>query len=452
MRTRRRRGSGVPFVRCLCTALAAAFWIAAVLPASAVEIQRVTAGGVEAWLVEDHANPILSLRIGFRGAGSAADPAEKGGLARMTAALLDEGAGNLDSQAFQQKLEDLAIRLSFDADRDNFGGTLTTLAANRDVAFDLLRLSLTAPRFDAEPVGRIRSQLEAQLRLGDEDPDTRADRQLWAMLFPDSPYGRPPLGTPDSLRRIERADLVRFAGERLARNNIVLGVVGDVTPEQLRALLQRTFGELRPTAVAADIADVQPAVAGKLVVVDMDVPQSAVAFAQEGLKRNDPRFYALTVLNQILGGGGLSSRLFDEVREKRGLVYGVYTTPVPLDHAALLMGEAGTANERVAETVSVIREEWQSVAKQGVTEQELADSKTFLTGSFALRFAGSSRLAGLLAAVQLDDLGIDYLDRRNQLIDAVTLDEVNRLAGELLQAGRLTFVVVGRPQGLRSTP
>ena len=301
---------------CFRAVLAAAFWVAAVLPAAAVEIQRVRAGGVEAWLVEDHANPILSLRIGFRGAGSAADPADKGGLARMTAALLDEGAGDLDSQAFQQKLEDLAIRLSFDSDRDNFGGTLTTLAANRDVAFDLLRLSLTAPRFDAEPVGRIRSQLEAQLRLDDEDPETRADRQLWAMLFPDSPYGRPTMGTPDSLRRIERADLARFAGERLARNNIVLGVVGDVTPQQLRTLLQKTFGELRPTAVATDISDVQPAVGGKLVVVDMDVPQSAVAFAQEGLKRNDPRFYVLTVLNQILGGGGLSSRLFDEVREK----------------------------------------------------------------------------------------------------------------------------------------
>jgi zinc protease len=432
--------------------LAAALLILSALPAAAVDIQKVAAGGVEAWLVEDHANPILSVRIGFRGAGSSADRDDKAGLARMTAALLDEGAGDLDSQAFQRKLEDLSIRLSFDADRDNFGGTLTTLSANRDIAFDLLRLSLTDPRFDAEPVERIRNQLEARLRLDDEDPEARANRRLWAALFPDSPYGRPPLGTPESLRRIERADLVRFAEQRLARDNMVLGVVGDVTPGQLATLLQETFGELRPTAVPNPMADVRPAGSGKVVVIDMDVPQSAVAFAQEGLKRNDPRFYALTVLNQILGGGDLSSRLFEEVREKRGLVYGVYTTPVPLDHAALIMGGAATANERVAQTLSVIREEWRTVARKGVTEQELADGKTFLTGSFALRFAGSARLAGLLASIRLEDLGIDYLDRRNRLIEAVTLDDVNRLAAELLHADRVTFVVVGRPEGLRPAP
>jgi zinc protease len=180
----------------------------------------------------------------------------------------------------------------------------------------------------------------------------------------------------------------------------------------------------------------------------MDVPQSAVAFAQPGLTRDDPKFYALTVLNQILGGSGLSSRLFDEVREKRGLVYGVYTMPVPLDHAALVMGSAATGNDRVAETLSVIRQEWRRFSANGATETELADARTFLTGSFPLRFAGSARLAGLLASIQLENLGIDYLDRRNRLIEAVTREDVNRLAHDLLDADALTFVVVGRPQGV----
>lgn len=422
--------------------------VAFVPPAAAVQIEKVTAGGIEAWLVEDHANPIISVRVAFRGAGSSSDPADKAGLARMAAALLDEGAGDLDSQAFQRRLEDLAIRLSFDADRDNFGGTLTTLTANRDVAFDLLRLALTNPRFDSEAVARIRSQLEARLRLDEEDPEARASRQLWATLFPEAAYGRPVQGTAESLARIERTDLLRFVKDRFARDVLVLGVVGDVTPAELKPLLEKTFGGLPPRATASPTADVRPNAAGKVVVLEMDVPQSAVAFAQPGLKRDDPRFYALTVLNQILGGSGLSSRLFEEVREKRGLVYGVYTTPVPLDHAALIIGSAGTANERVAETLAVIRDEWRKFGERGATEKELTDSKTFLTGSFPLRFAGSGRLAGLLAAIQLERLGLDYLDRRNRLIESVTLADVNDLARSLLSAEALTFVVVGRPEGL----
>lgn len=421
------------------------------LPAAAVQIQRVAAGDVEAWLVEDHANPILSLRIAFRDAGSALDPADKAGLARMTAALLDEGAGDLDSQAFQATLEDHAIQLSFDAGRDTFGGTLTTLTASRDTAFELLRLALAGPRFDAEPVARIRSQLDAYLRQRAEDPETRAEQDLWAKLFPDAPYGRPVEGTPASLARIDRADLQRFVAERLARGNIVVGAVGDITAAELAPLIEKTLAGLPAKASPASIAEMRPAAAGAVTVVDMDVPQSALAFAQSGLKRDDPRFYALTVLNQILGGGGLSSRLFDEVREKRGLVYGVYTTPEPLDHAALIVGDAATANQRVAETVTLIRQEWRRLAKNGATAKELADSKTFLTGSFPLRFAGSAQLASLLASIQLENLGIDYLERRNSLIEGVTLAQVNGLAQSLLSADALTFVIVGRPLGMASS-
>lgn len=419
--------------------------------AGAVQIQRVAAGDVEAWLVEDHANPILSLRIAFRDAGSALDPADKAGLAWMTTALLDEGAGDLDSQAFQATLEDHAIRLSFDADRDNCGGTLTTLTASRDTAFKLLRLALSQPRFDAEPVARVRSQLDAYLRQRAEDPEARSQQELWAKLFPGAPYGRPVEGTPESLAAIDRADLQRFVADRLARGNIVIGAVGDITAAELSPLIEKMFAGLPAQASQAAIAEMRPTAAGTVTVVDMDVPQSALAFAQPGLKRDDPHFYALTVLNQILGGSGLSSRLFDEVREKRGLVYGVYTAPEPLDHAALIVGDAATANERVAETVALIRQEWRRLAKNGATAKELADSKTFLTGSFPLRFAGSAQLASLLASIQLEDLGIDYLDRRNGLIEGVTLAEVNELARSLLSADALTFVVVGRPHGMASS-
>jgi zinc protease len=437
----RDRFARCPGVACLLIAL-----VVFVRPSEAVQIRTVMADGIEAWLVEDHANPIIAVRIAFRGSGAAVDPADKGGLARMTAALLDEGAGDLDSQAFQARLEDLAIRLGFDANLDNFGGSFETLTGNREAAFKLMRLALTHPRFDPEPVTRIRSQLEASLRNEAEDPAWVANRQLWATLFPDHPYGRPVEGTPESLPRIDRDSLVRFAAERLARDRMVVGVVGDITPAQLAPLLATTFGALPAQAAPASVADVRPDANGAAAIVDMDVPQSAVSFAQAGLKRNDPRFYTLKVLNQILGGGGLTSRLFDEAREKRGLVYSVYTDLVPLEHAALILGGVGTANERVHETVEVIRDQWRRFAAGGITEAELVDSKTYLTGSFPLRFSGSSRLAGLLVSIQLEDLGIDYLDRHNELIAAVTRDDVNRLARDLLMPDKLAFVVVGRPK------
>jgi zinc protease len=414
-------------------------------PSAAVQIQRVVTDGMEAWLVEDHANPIIAVRAAFRGSGAATDPADKAGLARLAAALLDEGAGDMDSQAFQGRLDDLAIRLGFDADLDNFGGSFETLTSNRDTAFELMRLALTQPRFDPEAIARMRGQLEAHIRSQQEDPDWLANRQLWTTLFPNHPYGRPVEGTLDTLPRIDREDLRKFTAERLARDRLVLGVVGDITPAELAPLLKATFGRL-PKGAPASVAETVPAATGGAAIVDMDVPQSAIAFAQGGLRRDDPRFYALTVLNQILGGGGLTSRLFDEVREKRGLVYSVYTGLVPLDHAALILGGAGTANERVAETIQVIREQWRRLASEGVNATELADSKTYLTGSFPLRFSGSGRIAGLLVSVQLDNLGIDYLDRRNGLIEAVTLEDVNALARHLLSPDKLTFVIVGQPK------
>jgi zinc protease len=309
-----------------------------------------------------------------------------------------------------------------------------------------MRLALTQPRFDPEAVARIRGQLEAHLRGQQEDPDWVANQRLWATLFPNHPYGRPVEGTLDSLPRIDREDLRRFATERLGRDRLVLGVVGDITPAELVELLRATFGALPAKAAPADVAEAAVNLDGGVHITEMDVPQSAVALAQGGLKREDPRFYSLTVLNQILGGGGLTSRLFDEVREKRGLVYSVQTGLVPLAHSALVLGGAGTANERVADTIRVIREQWRRIAADGLGADELADSKTYLTGSFPLRLSGSGRIAALLVSVQLDNLGIDYLDRRNALIEAVTLEDVNTLARELLAPDKLTFIIAGLPK------
>ena len=424
--------------------------LAATLPARAIEVERVVSpSGIEAWLVEDHTNPIVALRFAFRG-GAALDPKGKEGLAEMVSSLLDEGAGELDTQAFQRRLEDMAITLRFDAGLDTFSGRLRTLSANLGAAFDLLRLALTRPRFDDEPVARMGSQILTIIQRNSEDPDVIASRALRRALFPDHPYGRPVTGTEDSVKAITAADLRRFVAERLARDNLLIGAVGDIAPDQLAALLDETFGGLPGKAAAWRLPEVTPIATGRTIVVRKAVPQSAILFAQAGIKRDDDDFYPAYVMNYVLGGGGFTSRLYGEVREKRGLAYSVYTYLSPLASSALLQGGVGTANARVAETLGVVRAEWRRMAADGVEEAELADAKTYLTGSFPLRFSSSGRIAAILVGMQLDRLGIDYLDRRNGFVEAVTRDDVNRVARRLLDTEGLTTVVVGEPEGVSS--
>jgi zinc protease len=428
--------------------LASILVLFAILPARAIEVQRVVSpGGIEAWLVEDHSNPIISIDIAFSG-GAAVDPAGKEGLAHMVSGLLDEGAGDLDSQAFQRRLADLSIRLSFDAGLDTFQGTVRTLGENRDTAFDLLHRALTAPRFDEEPVGRIRSQIRVQLERESESPNMIARRALRQAMFPNHPYARPVHGTLESLPAITVGDLRRFVADRLARDVLKIAVVGDITAEELAIRLDATFLALPEHAAAFEVADVVPRTEGEVVVIERDLPQSVVAFGHAGIKRDDPDFYAAYVVNRILGGGSFNSRLFEEVREKRGLAYSVYSYLHPLNHAGLMMGGVATQNARAQESLEVIRLEWARMSESGPTPEELEDAKTYLTGSYPLRFSSTGRIAGMLLGIQLDDLGIDYVNERNGLIDAVTLEDAKRVAAGLLRAEDLMFVVVGKPDGV----
>ncbi len=421
------------------------------LPAQAIEVQRVVSeGGIEAWLVEDHTNPLIALQLSFRGAG-ALDPGGKSGLARLAASTLDEGAGDLDSQAFQGRLDDLAVTLRFDAGRDTFFGRLKTLTENRDEAFRLLHLALTAPRFDEEPVERIRSQILASLRRASTQPQDIASRTMFRELFPGHAYARSSEGTQDGVKAVTRDDLGAFVKERLAKDNLAIGVTGDVTSGNLARLLDQTFGDLPEKAAPWALPEIQPAVSGKTLVKDLATPQSRVLFAQGGLKRDHPDFYTGYVLNYILGGGGFSSRLYGEVREKRGLAYSVGSYFYPFDHTALMLGAAGTANERVSETIGVVKAEWKRLAVKGVNREELNDAKLHLTGSFPLRFSDSDSIARILVAMQLGGLGIDFLEKRNGYIEAVTLEAANALAKTLLTPDKLTFVVVGKPDGLKAS-
>tara|TARA_R110000772_G_scaffold73216_3_gene159653 strand:+ start:84150 stop:85481 length:1332 start_codon:yes stop_codon:yes gene_type:complete len=433
-------------------ALAAAVFVLYAVPAKATQIERVVSpGGIEAWLVEDHLNPIVSLHLAFRG-GSALDPKGKEGLANMVSTLLDEGAGDLDSKAFQQTLEDNSITLRFSAARDSFGARVQTLTEYRDLAFDLLRQAMTKPRFDAEPVSRLRAQLLANLRHESEDADAIAGKTLMKTLYPDHPYGRPTGGTAESVAAIQIADMRAFVQERLALDTLAIGVVGDITAKELAPLLDKTFGALPAKAAPWKVEDVAPKVAGRTIVIEKPLKQSNILFADRGLMRKDPDFYAAYVMNHILGGGGFTSRLYTEVREKRGLAYSVYTYLHPMDRSAIYAGGAGTANARVAETLKVVRDEWDKLAKDGVTEAELTAAKQYLTGSFPLRFTATERIASILVGMQTEDLGIDYLDKRNSYIEAVSLNDIRRVARKLLHPDDLTVVVVGQPKDVKPMP
>ena len=435
----------------LAATLFVLFSLAAAQPATAVEVEKVVSpGGIEAWLVEDHSNPIVSLVLAFRG-GGALDPQGQEGLAHLVSGLLDEGAGPLDSQAFQGRLEDLSITLRFVAGLDTFGGSLRTLTENLETAGELLRLALTEPRFDTEPVERIRSQNLVRLRRDTEDPKRIASERMRQLLFPGHPYGRPVNGTQESVGAIAVADLRRFVAERLARDLLTVAVVGDITPAALAAFLDRTFLGLPASAAPARVRDVVAQATGRTVVIERDLPQSVVNLSQPGIDRDDPDFYTAYVVNHILGGGGFSSRLYSEVREERGLAYSVYSYLSTRDHSSLVIGGVATANERVAESLDVILAEWARMAEAGPSAEELAAAKTFLTGSYPLRQTSTGRIASMLLAIQLEDLGIDYINRRNDFIDAVNLEDARRVARRLYDPGALTVVVVGRPDGLDSS-
>lgn len=435
-------------MRRLVLALVLLLWT---LPAGAVTVERVVSPkGIEAWLVQDHANPILSLSLAFRG-GAALDPAPKAGLANMVSGLLDEGAGPYDSLAFQQKVEDLAIEIGFDASKDTFRGTLKTLTAHRDTAFELLRLTLTQPRFDKEPVERIRSQILAGLLRELQDPNAVASREFSRVIFAGHPYAHAVRGNPETVKAVQVADLRAFVKANFARDRLVLGVVGDITPEQLAPLLDATFGTLPAAAAAVRIPDTTPGAAGRLQVITRDNPQSVALFGQPGIKRDDPDWYAAYVMNYVLGGGGFASRLTEQVREKRGLAYSVYSYLIPMDHAAVVMGGVATENGRLAESLELIRAEFARMRDHGLTEKELADAKTYLTGSFPLQLDSTAAIAGLLVQMRLDRLGIDYLDKRNGYIEAVTQEQVLTVARRLLSPDTLTTVVVGKPVGVVAT-
>ena len=426
------------------------FLTVAAWPAFAgVDIQEVTSPkGIKAWLVQDNSIPFAALELRFRG-GTSTDPAGARGSVYLMTALLEEGAGDRDARAFAREVEGLAASLGFEASDDTVSVSARFLTENRDDAIALLRDALHAPRFDEDAIERVRAQVLSGLRSDAKDPNDIASQAFSELAFRDHPYGSEGKGDLDSVAALSRDDLVKAHAGVFAMDRLYVGAVGDISPEELGALLDDLLGDL-PETGAVIPPEVDVAIEGGITVVEYDTPQSVAIFGHKGVERDAPEFFAAFVLNQVLGAGGFESRLTEEVRVKRGLTYGVYSYLAPKDLAPLYMGSVSSGNERIAEAIDVIRDEWTKAARDGITAEELASAKTFLTGAYPLRFDGNARIASILVGMQMEDLPIEYIATRNDKVNAVTLEEVNAVAAELLKPDALHFVVVGKPAGLET--
>jgi zinc protease len=423
----------------------ASLLVAAAAPAAATKIDRaVSPGGIEFWLVQEPTVPLIAMDFAFRG-GTSQDPVDKAGVASMVAGLIDEGAGDLTSRTFHERLEAKAIEVSFAATRDYFSGTLRTLAENKDEAFDLMRQSLTVPRFDAADVVRIREETLAILRRETTSPDDMASKRWWQTAFAGHPYGRPVRGNLDTVPTITADDLRGYVKDVFARDTLKVGIVGNIDAATAGALVDKVFATLPAHAKLNKIPVIDPQGLGSVIRVDLDVPQSVVLLGGVGIPRKDPDFIAAFLVNHILGGGAMSSRLYREVREVRGLAYSIYSTLVPLDSSSLFMTATATRGEAAGQTLDLVSQEIRRLADKGPTADELAKAKSYQKGSFPLRFDTSTKIAAQLVLMQVEDLGIDYIDKRNDLIEAVTLADVQRVAKRLLDGGMLV-TMVGRPQ------
>lgn len=414
---------------------------------AATKIQHlVTPGGIEAWFVQDATVPLVSMEYAFVG-GATQDPADKAGVGYMVASLLDEGAADLDSKTFHERLDRRAIELGFSIERDRLRGSLRMLKDNSEEAFGLLRLALTAPRFDADDVERIRSQIMSGLRRNTTNPNALAGRKFIELAFGEHhPYGRQTHGTLESIPTIKTSDLRDYVHHVLARDHLKIAVVGDIEPATLAKLLDQTFGGLPAKSDLVPVADVVAAKPPQHAFIPLDVPQTTVMFGGPGIKRHDPDFMAAYIDNHILGGGSLSSRLYHEVREKRGLAYSISEALLWMDHSDLFVGTTGTRADRAGESVDAIDKEIQRFADSGPTQKELDEAKSYLKGSQMLALDTSAKLASGLLQYQMDNLPIDYIEKRNALVDAVTLDQARQVAKRLWGQGLLTVIVGRAPQ------
>lgn len=410
-----------------------------------INIKEVTSpGGIKAWLVEEPSIPFVALELRFRGGGTLDAPGKRGATNFMVA-LLEEGTGDIDAQGFAKATEELAAEFGYDAYDESIAISARFLTENQEEALALLHKSIVAPRFDEVAIERVRGQVQSVIRSDAKDPDRIAAQTFDALAFGDHPYGSSMNGTQESIATITREDIIAAHQAALALDRVYVSAVGDITAEELGPLLDMLLDGL-PEKGTDFAAPVDFALAGGETVVDYATPQSVAIFGHTGIKRDDPDFFAAFLLNTIMGGSGFESRLMQEVRVKRGLTYGIGSYLIAMDQAEMYLGSVASSNDRIREAINVVRSEWARMAAEGPTNEELRAAKTYLTGAYPLRFDGNARIANILVGMQMDDLGTDYVKTRNDKVNAVTLEDVKRVAKQLMRPDDLHFVIVGQPE------
>lgn len=407
----------------------------------AVEIQDITSDkGINAWLVEDYSVPIVTMKFSFD-AGSAQDPKGKEGIVNLMSSLLDEGAGDLDSAAFQEQMDLKGLELSYSSSIDTFSGTMRVLEADLEDAIKLVTLSLNEPRFDQKPLDRIRGQIITNIRSEKNDPNYLAGREWAARVWGDHAYGSEDTGTEESLNTIVRADIEAMRNIVFARDGLKIGIVGAISADKATSMIDIIFGALPEKTNRLMVEDTKPKL-DQVFNYAYDLPQTNIQLMFPGVKRDAPEFFDTFMMSHILGGGTFSSRLYKSVREERGLAYGVNASLAPRDHATAFYISTATGADRAEETVQVIYDEIQKLIKEGVGETELQSAKNFVKGSYAIRnLANSSAIASTLVGLQEADLGIDYINRRNDYIDGVTAEGVQAAASRLLSAAPAMMIL-----------
>ncbi len=422
--------------------------VASALVAAAFEVKEVKSpGGQTAWLVEDKTIPLIAFKFAFD-AGSTSDPLGKDGAAHFITGMMDEGAADLDGPTFQEQRDNLAIKIRFDVTSDRFYGTLQTLSRNRKQAFDLLKKAITQPHFELEALERMRKHFIVSAQNNDKDPQQIAYREWIAAAIPGHPYGRRSEGTTEAISSITREDLINAHKTIFTRRGLKIAAVGDVDEKELATLLDDVFGSLPEGSDDKSIPMATVSAVGSLKTIPFDIPQSIIMFGQAGILQNDPDYFAAQVMSSIVGGDSQQSWLTAEVREKRGLTYGVGYNLVPMPHAGLYIGSLNTVNEKAGEAIQAVKSTLKRMADLGPTEKELSEAKSYLTGSYALRFDTDEKITDFLMALQIAGRPRDFANQRNAIIDAVTLEQVKAQAKRLLDPDKLIVVVVGKPGGL----
>ncbi|MHA6326296.1 M16 family metallopeptidase [Roseivivax sp. CAU 1753] len=431
-------------IRFVLTGVACCWAVAAT---ASVDIQQVTTrAGHSAWLVEEPSIPFVALELRFKG-GASLDPEGKRGVTHLMTGLLEEGAGDLDAQGFAAASESLAATFSYSSGDDALAVSARFLTENRDEAMALLRESLINPRFDDAAIARVKGQILSSIQSDKTDPDAIAGKRATEILYGDHPYGSAKKGTEESLAGLTRDDILAARDATLVTERVYIGAAGDISADELSQLIDALLEGLPETGPPLP-DDVRIETEAETIVVPFDTPQSVAVFGHRFIPRDDPDFFAAFVINQILGSGGFESRLMEEVRDKRGLTYGVYSYIANRDNSDMIMGRVASANDRIAEAVTVIRDEWRRMAEEGVSQEELDAAKTYLTGAYPLRFDGNGPIADILVGMQVQGLTPDYILTRNDRVNAVTAEDVKRVAKRVLLPDELLFVVVGQPEGL----